>query len=293
MDYPKPSLARGTGHYLRVRKQELARLTLTEDLYSSVAMDPIHSHDRAYFKIILKGAITEHEKHRTLEHHALSVGFQPVEEPHSSHIHPEGIHYLKVHMQPKWLKGIRESIGLYHSGSLNSAANFARGALPWLGVRLYDEWQRMDAVSPLTIEGLVLEMIAETIRYPDISMERTSPRWLTEAEDLLHTEFARPLTLEHIAHTVGVHPVYLARAFRQQRHCTIGDYVRRLRIEYACREIATSETPLGDVALAAGFADQSHFSKVFKRIVGLSPATFRNHCSASSRIAKNPVHPEP
>jgi AraC family transcriptional regulator len=287
------TLPGGAGSYLKVRRQDIAKLALVEDLYSTAAIDPKHSHKRAYFKIVLKGAITEHEKHRTLEHRALSVGFQPIDEPHSSHIHPEGLHYLKVLMNPEWMERIGDGLDRPHFHCLNSAANFANGTLPWMGMRLYDEWQRMDAVASLTIEGIVLEMIAETIRCRTTLLERKPPRWLKEAEDLLHTEFAETLTLEYIAETVGVHPVYLARVFRQQRHCTIGDYVRRLRIEHACKEIASSDIPLADIALAAGFADQSHFSKVFKRLVGLSPAAFRTHCSASSRIVKIQVNPEP
>src|SRR5262249_13661764 len=158
------------------------------------------------------------------------------------------LHYLKIYMNPAWLEPICEGLDRSYSHGLNAAANFAEGALPWLGIRLYDEWHRMDAVSLLTIEGFLLEMIAEATRQRLAALERRPPRWLQEAEDLLHEEFARPLTLEYIAQSIGVHPVYLARAFRQQRRCTVGDYVRRLRVEYACKEIASSDTPLAEIA---------------------------------------------
>lgn len=286
-------IATGNGSLLRVRQQNVARLILLEDIFANEVIEPVHAHHLAYFKIILKGGITEHEKRRTLEHYALSVAFQPIEEPHSSHIHPEGIHYLKVFLSPEWLERLRDSLDRPSREGFNVAANFAHGTLPWLGVRLYDEWQRMDTVSHLTIEGLVLEMVAEAIRCRKMSLERTPPRWLKAADDLLHAEFAAPLTLEYVAQAVGVHPVHLARTFRQQYHCTVGDYVRQLRIEAACQQIASSDLPLADIALAAGFADQSHFTKTFKRLVGVSPTTFRDCCSASSRIAKIDVTPQP
>jgi len=214
------------------------------------------------------------------------VAFEPIKEPHSSRIQSEGLHNLRIEMNPEWLEHIKDSLNHPCSHRLDAAASFANGALPCLGVRLYDEWQRMDAVSSLTIEGFVLEMIAETIRCRTVLLKRTPSRWLKEAEHLLHAEFADSLTLEYVARAVGVHPIYLARAFRQQHRCTVGDYIRRLRIEYACKQIADSDAPLADIALAAGFADQSHFSKVVKHIVGLSPSAFRNCCSASARIAK-------
>jgi AraC family transcriptional regulator len=74
---------------------------------------------------------------------------------------------------------------------------------------------------------------------------------------------------------VGVHPAHLARVFRQQYGCTLGDYVRRLRVEFACRRMTTGDTPLVEIALAAGFADQSHFTKTFKSLVGITPAEFQ------------------
>jgi AraC-like DNA-binding protein len=70
---------------------------------------------------------------------------------------------------------------------------------------------------------------------------------------------------------VGVHPVYLASAFRRHYRCSIGEYKRRLRVEFICGEIARSDAPLSQVALAAGYSDQAHFSRSFKRFAGMTP----------------------
>ena len=56
---------------------------------------------------------------------------------------------------------------------------------------------------------------------------------------------------------------------------TRGCVVRHVRVEFARRELAVSEAPLGDIAAAAGFCDQSHFSRLFKRYIGLTPAEYR------------------
>src|SRR5438309_377932 len=78
-----------------------------------------------------------------------------------------------------------------------------------------------------------------------------------------------------VSEAVGVHAVHLAREFRKHYGCTAGDYVRQLRIEYAFREIGRSGSSLAEIASAAGFSDQSHFSKVFRRFTGMTPANYR------------------
>jgi AraC family transcriptional regulator len=81
--------------------------------------------------------------------------------------------------------------------------------------------------------------------------------------------------MAEIARRVGVHPVYLASEFRRRYGLTVGEYVRQLRIEYASRQLSTSDTPLVEIALNSGFSSQSHFSWTFKRITGITPAQFR------------------
>jgi AraC family transcriptional regulator len=87
--------------------------------------------------------------------------------------------------------------------------------------------------------------------------------------------FPEMLKLTQIAAEVGVHPVYLATAFRQKFGVTIGEFVRKLRIEHACAELMKGDLPLTAIALQAGFVDQSHFSKVFKLYVGMTPHKYR------------------
>jgi AraC family transcriptional regulator len=133
----------------------------------------------------------------------------------------------------------------------------------------------MDEASPLAIEGIALELLAEASRNQLDTAERSLPRWLSQAKEFLHAQFSETFTLESIAEAVGVHPVYLAREFRRHFDCTISEYVRRLRVECACRELTATDAPIVEIATANGFYDQSHFSRTFKRCTGLTPAEFR------------------
>ena len=56
---------------------------------------------------------------------------------------------------------------------------------------------------------------------------------------------------------------------------TLGSYVRNLRLEWVAARLLSSEEPLASLALAAGFADQSHLTRAFKRYSGLTPRAYR------------------
>jgi AraC family transcriptional regulator len=132
----------------------------------------------------------------------------------------------------------------------------------------------MDPASHLAIEGLMLEVLAEASRLPTGVM-RIRPRWVEAARELLHDRFSEKLSLAVIAQSINVHPMHLAREFRRHYGCTIGEYIRKLRTDFARAELVRTNVSLTEIALTSGFFDQSHFTRVFKRLTGFSPASYR------------------
>jgi AraC family transcriptional regulator len=80
---------------------------------------------------------------------------------------------------------------------------------------------------------------------------------------------------EIVAAELGVAPVRLARAFRRAYGESPGEYDRRQRIHKACERLAAGDTALATIAAELGFADQSHFTRVFRRQVGITPGVWR------------------
>ncbi len=146
--------------------------------------------------------------------------------------------------------------------------------LAWLAARLAGELRARDAAAPLAAEGYALELLAATSR--EVRHERQpgrDPAWLGEAEELLRGRNCVRLT--ELAEAVNVHPTHLARTFRARYGVSVGEYGRRLRLAWAARELACTDASVALIASEAGFADQSHFTRVFKRYVGTTPARYR------------------
>jgi AraC family transcriptional regulator len=94
-------------------------------------------------------------------------------------------------------------------------------------------------------------------------------------KDRLHSQFRESLRVVDLAAEAGVHPVHLARVFKAQERQTPGHYMQRLRVRAACELLRDQDTPLAWVAADCGFSDQSHLTRTFKKIVGVTPGGFR------------------
>ena len=146
--------------------------------------------------------------------------------------------------------------------------------LGWLAARLAAELRASDDAAPLAVEGLALEALAAVGRE---SFRRTDriPAWLRTADELLRARVGDCVRLSELAAELGVPPVQLARSFRSHFGLSVGEYGRRLRVEWAAAEIAGGDRPLAEIAVEAGFADQSHFTRLFRRYVGTTPGRYR------------------
>ncbi len=91
----------------------------------------------------------------------------------------------------------------------------------------------------------------------------------------LNDDLASDVSLASLADLAGVTPEHLARTFRRAQGCTLGEYVRRLRVEHARRKLVEDDVPMVRLAVELGFYDQSHFIRIFKAHVGCTPGQYR------------------
>ena len=264
------SLARGHFHGETLFIRSEAGTLLAETTYPPYARISEHAHDHAYFCFVRSGIFSETVGKRTHTRGPSMLIFHPPYEEHSDSFQHLGGRCFNIQVDNSLLGHARE-----HGVRLEGSSHFHGGLLLSLSMRLYHEARRQDDLSALVIEGLVLEILAEASRSQYCFSEGKPPPWLERARELIHAHFSERLSLAGIAESVGIHPVHLARSFRQCYHCTVGDYVRRTRIEFTCRKISTSDATLADISSAAGFFDQSHFAKTFKQLTGMTPSKYR------------------
>jgi AraC family transcriptional regulator len=152
-----------------------------------------------------------------------------------------------------------------------------------LGSALFEEMCCGHDGADLVLEGLALQLAGALGRLP---VEEAAPRWLLAVAERLRRENHQPLRLADLAGEAGVHPVHLARAFRRHFGCSVGEELRRLRVEAVCAALARPGASIADASAAAGFADQSHCSRVFRRITGMSPAQYRERAAGTRRRSR-------
>lgn len=101
------------------------------------------------------------------------------------------------------------------------------------------------------------------------------PEWLEAMRAEIHARCCESIRVTDLAEAAGVHPVHAARVFRRHLGCTVGEYVRRLRVERARSQLLDTDRTLSSIAIGTGFADQAHFTRRFKEVVGVPPGAYR------------------
>lgn len=248
-------------------RREFGELLLIESRHAAGSRLPRHSHEHAYFCLNLGGDYTESYGRRRRDCKEGMLVFHPPGECHAQE-HHGAVASLNVELDGEWLRRIAELVA-----PLDQPAEFCGDEVAAAGVQLLRELRRDDRDSALAIEGLTFEILAASARREQ-TVDRRAPRWLRDACELLDG-LEDGVSLRAIAARAGVHPVYFAATFRRFLGCSLGEHQRRRRFEYARERLADRTTPLAQIAADAGFADQSHLTRTFKRFSGMTPSEYR------------------
>jgi AraC family transcriptional regulator len=119
--------------------------------------------------------------------------------------------------------------------------------------------------------ALAAHLLRDYSRSPSSSNDRLSRRRLRRVLDYIHDHLARDLSLVELAQLADMSPSHFKVVFKQSLGLPVHQYVIRTRVEYAAALITNDKLALSQVALQAGFANQSHMARCMKRLLGVTP----------------------
>jgi AraC family transcriptional regulator len=252
----------------RIRQTDLGDFALRETVYMPHLRMPRHGHEPAYISAYLSGGCTERLGSQTDNPRMGSIVFHPADEEHEVRFDGAATHIFNVEVRPSLLRHA-EQCGV----SLGRRQRLDSPQLRWLVARLYNAYSSEPAAPHLGLQGLVYELLAEIGSMPVQSADGSPAA--ARAEEYLRAHFQDSVGLQEVARAIGVHPVYLARAFRAFHGRTLGDRLRQVRVEYASRLLAESDHTLAEIAVECGFSDHSHLTRTFRAEAGITPAAYR------------------
>ncbi|HJQ39303.1 MAG TPA: AraC family transcriptional regulator [Thermoanaerobaculia bacterium] len=244
---------------------EAGEFTVVETSYAPLRALPRHGHEDAALCFSFRGSFEETVDGQTFEAAPYDVMVRPPAVRHSNRYASTGTQCVLIGVPQEAVLRMQPFTSLF-----DETRRLSGDAGKPLALNILRELRQHDESSPIVLQGLILELIGASSRV----RRSTPPRWLRDARDFIHAHWLERPSLAAIARAGGIHPANLVRGFRAHLRCSPGEYMRRLRLEHA-RIALASERTIADIALEAGFYDQSHFTSAFRRHFGVTPAAYR------------------
>jgi AraC-like DNA-binding protein len=213
--------------------------------------------------LMVEGGLRERARGRTYDLAGGSVVFNEAGEVHENEVLCGRARCLNVELRAEFLAWMRER-GVRPRESV--VYGDARGEIGAIG-RLYAAV--IDPGSEVEVEEALLGLLG-AIGPERGRGGRADAGCVRKAVEMIRGSFPDRPRLATLAREAGVHEAHLCRAFRETMGCTIGEYVRRVRVSRALVVVVGGEG-LAEAAVRTGFADQAHMTRTFTREFGRSP----------------------
>lgn len=239
-----------------------------------------HRHDDSHFVLVLSGVYISSALRAPTRAAAPTLVFNPAGTTHRDRFVDGKGSFMTVSLDPAVLLGAPELQAAQAQPSVLTAPAGIAAAF-----KIAREIGRGGDVALL--EAGAWEVLASLAGAAPV---QSLPAWAHQAyEAVMDMAADSHLRIADLAAVVGVHPVHLARVFRQAWGCSPGDLLRWRRIEQASGLLRRPGLAMAEVALAAGFADQSHMNRAFQTQYGTTPGNYRRRMLQTSKTAAGPA----
>lgn len=263
-------LHRAARHFGEQKKFQLPGMTLaivhTEHSRNHVGW---HCHENPHFTFILQGEVIEGTRKEVYNCSAGNLLFHSRFEPHYN-IKLEGnTRCLHIDFAQNYLDDLAP-----HKSKLQGIFNISNSGIKFLCYKVFREAFISDDLSGASIHNLSLEILGQLL-FTEATAKTPRPLWVGKLEEILRSGYSEQVSLAELSRELSIHPVHLSRSFPRYFHCTLGEYVRNVRIERSLAFMPDKNLSLTEIASKCGFADQSHFLRSFKQIMDVTPSTYR------------------
>ena len=222
-----------------------------------------HCHDLAYIGIHTVGRYRETFDGGDLEMAGPCAVLHPAGRPHADTVAAEGLETLTIEFDPAWLRRFG-----FH-GRLDRSVAWSGGSVALAARRLSAVLRDHRAT-----ETEVGFATSGFLHQATVAGEERPPAWLDAAKQAVSGH--RPVPTAQLAHHLDLNPAWLARAYRHFSGEGLAETARRSRVEAASALLRRTDAPLADIALQAGFCDQSHMNRCFAAVLGRTPVKVRS-----------------
>jgi AraC family transcriptional regulator len=233
--------------------------------YPEKEITGMHYHENAHLCMLLQGKDREQRNGLTYERNSGEVFFYPAGQVHASITQDSLRKSLVIEFEDPFLKTYGLSEPQMENGLRRNP--YAKFQL----LKLLHELEFTDNTTTLLIEDSLLNLFGTQVQH----VNNNIPKWNKLVTEVLWDNWNQSISLEYLSIAVQVHPVTISKYFFKYNHCTLGEYIRRIRIEKSIPLIKNTELKLVQIAYHCGFADQSHFIRVFKETTGFLPGELR------------------
>ncbi len=264
-----------SGNYFGLKVEKVFssdNISIIDSLYLSNSILSAHEHDTFHLVLVKNGMYEECflKQKRILEKGDLIIhpGFQQ----HENKIFKNNTSVLNIEVSSEWMN----KFGF--DNNYNIENRIFQGAITKHLHDLLCIYANNFHCNYIEIESLLID-IFDNIKQQTIKLDGTN-RIISRVKSFLQeADVDTKYSLQDIGINLNIHPIYLSRLFKEKTGMTIGEYIRKIKLDKACKDLAYSKSTITEIALSSGFYDQSHFIRVFKQNFGTSPLKFRKQFS--------------
>jgi AraC family transcriptional regulator len=258
-----------TGNYFGklLSKKHFPKAILSETAYFPHSTIPVHCHKNFYISYVLKGKYSETYLKTKIFCLQGDIIIHPQHLEHSNGFDDKGGTCFNIEFSNSFQKEI-DILNINNFKLFDSKSILLKTAIQ----RIYNEYKSGDEYSAIIIEGLLLETMGYSARE---TYKNISQYWMKKANEIIKDTRSSNISLSSIATELNISTSHLAREFKKACGVTIGQYIQNIKIQQACEKLKKNNSDILSIALDSGFSDQSHFTKSFKKITGLTPRQYQ------------------